>query len=265
MEQRSNKKALIKIILGVLLIITNISVFISPTIDYPEEGVRGRAFPVIEEEEFTSFFEDTEDEDIDMEWLREANRRVYLYIPHRFEKVRFNENYLLWLGGLITDKLHTTNLPGRVFRRQYGLCSEAAYLLKDRVEEAGLDVRFIKLFGHVVLEVNLDDKWYVADPDYGVVYNVSLDELERRSGADRIRRRMLRRGHSTTTVEGVVELFTESDNEKMPIGGPLSRKHYFIELAAEIFKWLIPVFLITAGLAGIRRRKFQEDYPAEKN
>ena len=144
----------------------------------------------------------------------------------------------------------------RMVREQKAICSEAAQVLKDIVEYKGLTARFVHLGGHIVLEVFINERWYVADPDYGVAYEAPLEVLETRNGESRIKTRMARRGHSAETIQHVIKIFRESDkNWRLPEGTVLSPRLYIIEKAADYLKWIIPSIFLVLGIVKKKAEK----------
>lgn len=64
-------------------------------------------------------------------------------------------------------------------QRGVGLCSQQAIALHGLLKMFGIQSRVLGLNGHVVCIVLVQDRWIVADPDYGVVVPIAIEELEK--------------------------------------------------------------------------------------
>ena len=89
----------------------------------------------------------------------------------------------------LTTAVHYHMLHGRVpsetwdtaeaLQRGVGLCSQQAMALHGLLKMFGLQSRVLGLDGHVICIVLVDYRWIVADPDYGVVVPIAIEELEK--------------------------------------------------------------------------------------
>lgn len=186
--------------------------------------------------------------------LEEINALVFETIFHTdSRKYSLSENYLLYFGGFIHEYISSPQYPQSIIRGGGGLCSEISAVLKHILGEADVTARFIGLQGHVVLEVELDEKRVVADPDYGIVYEYPLEELEER-GEEIIPPLLEEVGYPGDMVEPVVEVFTDSEgNVVLREGEHLSGRLYIIERTAGFLKWLIPAGFLLLGGKGLKR------------
>lgn len=168
--------------------------------------------------------------------------------------IQLYENWLLWMGGKFYEPLSRTQDADRIVAGRGGLCSEVSAVMNAIAERNGLEARFIGLNGHVVSEIKTESGWRVADPDYGVVYDVGLGYLERENGPQTMKNVLRGVGYNGKTIESYIRLFQSAeDNVLFEIGMALSPRLYRAEVIAEWLKWLIPVLLLLAGINYTRK------------
>lgn len=184
--------------------------------------------------------------------LERANRWVFANTEHSAERrIAVTENWLQWLLSRGYPPLARIQDPGRLLAGRKTDCSERCQILKTIVERAGRQCRFIGLSGHVVLEVREGRQWRVADPDYGVVYEQPFEQLQKPSAATAIRARLGAAGHSKAAIDlylGIMQ--STADNQRLPVGSPLSPRLYGTEVACDWLVWIIPGLLVLSGALG---------------
>lgn len=182
--------------------------------------------------------------------LEEATRLVFLSIRHADDRrITPAENWILWLCGKLYEPLSRTQDTDRLIAGGRALCGEKAQVLKSLTERAGLPTRFIGLNGHIVLEVQTEQGWQVADPDFGITYAADLARLESAEGSAIMRQELGKIGYGRETIATYIATVQSSaDNIVFATGRPLSPRLYRIESLCDLLKWIVPLFfLIPAG------------------
>lgn len=151
----------------------------------------------------------------------------------------------------------------RLLRGGAAICSESALVLNKIGGLNGFQSRFIGLNGHVISEIKTNDGWRIFDPDYGIEYGMSYDDLRKLNNDEifnMLQEKLINGGYSKEQVMEYVHILTTyDDNVVSPIDTPLSPRLYTIEKIAEILKWVIPIiFLFLAGIL------FSSDTPHRK-
>jgi hypothetical protein len=180
--------------------------------------------------------------------LRTANQLVYANTTHDDNRrISFTENWMQWCLGQFYDPILQTQDTASIIRGNRANCSGRCQVLKSFAEAAGLECRFVGLNGHVVLEVKDGARWRVADPDYNVVYNQSLDELKQPDSQNVIRR-ALRGRYSRQAIKTYTEIFQSAeDNVRLPIGEALSPRLNWMEQTLKWLVWLTPLPFLLFG------------------
>ncbi|MBD3180114.1 MAG: hypothetical protein GF417_11295 [Candidatus Latescibacteria bacterium] len=189
--------------------------------------------------------------------LNEANRVLFGSIVHGAgRRLTPYENWILYLIGLIYPPAGKTQDPERIAAGGVGLCSEVAAVLIRIARINGMSGRFIVLGGHTVAEIDTGEGWRVADPDYGVAYELGLSELEGEKGVSMIRNALKGGGYPDSVIEKYTGYFQSSNNNMVLEEGEVpSPGLYRLERSAELLKWIIPALLIISGafMAGRKR------------
>jgi hypothetical protein len=159
------------------------------------------------------------------------------------------ENWLQAALGLIYRPIKTTQDTDRLLAGGIANCSERSQILKTIAESADYPCRFVGLQGHVVLEVLDGDRWRMADPDYGVVFDRGVESLASPEHQPDVVAALASRGYPSQTIVSYLELLqSTNDNQFLPIGSPLSPRLYKLEQACN---WLIYILPTTAILVGL--------------
>lgn len=159
------------------------------------------------------------------------------------------ENYLLYAGGLVRPDIfggaYELANHRKALERGVGLCSQRTIILVGLLSDQGITAHPVGLEGHVVARVAVGDKWYIADPDYGVVLPYDLPELE----SDPM---LVRQYYSAIDdVETVVQVFAPEGNTIWPPGvrgmyayHPNAMKVYYVERLSYVGIWVLPALLL---------------------
>lgn len=174
--------------------------------------------------------------------LVEATQRVYLGTRHTSGRhVHWSENWLHFLLGKIYRPFARTQSVTRLVAGREGDCSERAAILKAIAEAGGYPCRFVGLGGHVVLEVQVDDRWWTSDPDYGVVYPFAAEHLSDSSREATVRSTLAIHAYPADTVNRYVEILQSTQNNVvLPVGMPLSPRLFVLEQVCSWLAWLLP-------------------------
>ncbi len=174
----------------------------------------------------------------------------FLLADPRHAKPTFFENWLLWARARSLGRYEWTDTR-RAVRLGGGYCSQHAMVLDNILQDQGIEARILTLNGHVVNEARIDGQWRVCDPDHGIVFDHSLDELE---GAPETVYRVYRAwGHSHEEAAGWREIYASRDDNDRLEGSvdydPLNARY---ERVALCLVWVVPIVLILLG--GLLRR-----------
>jgi len=168
------------------------------------------------------------------ESLRSGDRKILIY-----------ENWLLWGLGKAYAPMGRTQSPKRIVAGGVAICSEAAEVLNEVASINGNASRFIGLQGHVISEIKVNQKWLLADADYGIVFPFGYNEMLRLSEdevAQIISSLLTNRGFKTKVVEFYKDvLLSIEDNTVQKIGEKQSPRLWLIEYFANYFIWLISI------------------------
>jgi hypothetical protein len=185
--------------------------------------------------------------------LRTATMRVYRGIVHEEPRhIRVSENWLQAGLGLLYAPIKTTQDTDRLIAGGIANCSERSQILKTIAESAGYDCRFVGLEGHVVLEVHDGGRWRMADPDYGVVFDVGVDSMALPEQESVLVAALVGFGHSDETISTYLQILQSTDdNTRLAVGSPLSPRLDAIERACGWLVWILPATAISFGLSPV--------------
>jgi hypothetical protein len=192
--------------------------------------------------------------------LADANHKVFVATRHSDDRrIALTENWLQWSLGHVYAPLARTQNAELLMASARGDCSERSQILKTLAEDAGHRCRFAGLSGHVVLEVETARRWQVADPDYGVVFPLGIETLQRPQAEPLIRSTLARSSYPPATIELYLSIVQSAkDNVVMPVGSPLSPRLAVVERWCERLALPLPLGMILCGVAllfGYRRRR----------
>lgn len=182
--------------------------------------------------------------------LFSATRLVFETMKHADNRTfRIYENWIMWSIGLVYEPAARIRGVKRLVRGQSGYCSEAVLVLNHVATLNGRASRYVHLEGHVVAEVQTEQGWQVADPDFGLVFPMSIAELQSQRGIQQLRDELKRAGYGEdTTEEYVGALVTLEDNYVRAGDAPSSPRLYRLEMISEWMLWILPGVLLGVGL-----------------
>lgn len=181
-------------------------------------------------------------------WSDEGIGKYNLRIP-------VYENYLLYLAGIAIPRLYQkyeyVNYK-KAIERGVGLCSQQAIIVSEILREKGIKSQLIGLAGHVVVAAEVDEKvnkWWVLDPDYGVVIKRNIDEIENDTRI--IEDYYAKNGFSRQTIASLRKKYGKKGNfistvkeYNGSINKYVSLIKYYIEYISYILIWFIPLFFM---------------------
>ncbi len=175
-------------------------------------------------------------------------------------RVPFHENYLLYLASYVYPPMfrkYEFAYYKRAIERGVGLCSQMALIEGRVMRNVGIKCRMVSLTKHVVLEAEVDgDRWWLLDPDYGVVIPHSIEEVQRQP--DLVRDHYREAGWDEATVDMLVEIYA---HEKVHVYRATGGRWYHIkkwvaERVAYVLIWAIPgVTLASFAVVALRNRR----------
>ncbi len=170
-----------------------------------------------------------------------------LRIDPQHTKPTIFENWILWLYAKQIGYYEWSDTRKAV-RLGGGFCSQNAIVFNNVLRDQDIESRIIKLGGHVLNEVLIDGNWRVYDADFNVVFDASLNELE--NAPDRVYASYVDAGRPKAEAGQWKEVFaTSADNWHYKKTSNYRGEKFYVEAAALYLVWLIPGFLLIAGLA----------------
>ena len=207
------------------------------------------------------------DDHTDEEKVFEINRIVSKTLAHipwyeEADPTRFNqlvpvyENFILYLLGHFSgipefQKYHFTDYK-RSLSRGVGICGDASMVLSQILSEKGIDSKIVSLKSHVVVEVVLGDKTFMADPDFGVVIPHKINEISVNSNLVGDYYRSL--GYTEGDVKALESAFSSAPTFWDDPSHFMTNKYYF-ERISYVLKWLIPTLIMVIGGAMLLRTR----------
>lgn len=172
-------------------------------------------------------------------------------------RVPLRENFVLWSLSWAVPRVYRQYefcSARKAVERGLGLCSQSSIVLVTALRENGVDASIVGLSGHVVVRARVaPDRWIIADPDTGVVFDLDLPGLE--AAPSIARDAYLARGVPESSATSLSNAYSRDGN--VIAGGveEFAPTVCTIERAAYVAKWALPALLALAGLAGILRRR----------
>lgn len=217
----------------------------------------------------------------DEDYLYRLTETVHSGILHYWEdegRDRFNlrvppwENYLLYLASFLdleSFRRYEFSSAAKAMERGVGLCSQQSIVELTMLQENGVEANLVSLSGHVVLRARVDGKkWYVADPDYGVVVPHDISEIEEDPEIikpyylEALRPRIGKTSEWRTNL--AVRVFGKEGNRIVEDGvaGFVGWKKYYFEKVSYVAIWVIPVLLcIPAAMAALKQNSSRSVAP----
>lgn len=248
----ASKLRALMILTGILLTVTNVIGLSldASVIDYKQphssKDIPGYNYPM----QSTSTLEKLLEQPMEKFDIITVNKEIFRSIAHSDKrKIQLYENWVLWLAGKFYEPLADTQMPERIVSGEGALCSEASAVFNSIAKLNGVKARFIGLDGHVVSEVQTDKGWRVVDPDYGVIYPVSFQDLKKKQGASIIRNELKKSNYDEEVINWHIQTYQSSQQAFIsPVDIAISPRLYVVELASGWLKWIIPLMLLIYGL-----------------
>ena len=160
------------------------------------------------------------------------------------------ENYLLFASNFLDTKGNSYYEfcdYRKALERGIGLCSQKVIIVSGILEADEIPVNIVALDGHVVAEARVDHEqnkiWWILDPDYGVVINHSIDEIE--ADPKIISKYYEEKGYSTAVIDNLVSIYGKDGNVKTTkIIAFLGKAKCKFEQYSYILIWLIPAAIL---------------------
>ena len=163
----------------------------------------------------------------------------------KYAKPTFYENWILWIYSQYMGKYEWIDTKKAV-RLGGGLCSQHAIVFNNILREQNIESRILGLNGHVLNEVLIDRKWKVYDPDFNVIFNESLKQLE--DNSDRVYQAYRMAGGTHEESKYLEKIFaSHEDNWHFRTSKCFAMKTYMIETISIYLIWVIPILLIVLG------------------
>ncbi|MEZ4754531.1 MAG: hypothetical protein R3A13_09530 [Bdellovibrionota bacterium] len=244
------------LLLGLLLLSFNVyGLLIQPLVRNGEVVYSKYHYRLITPEAAISEFENLKKASLSdkekLEKLLDLVSSSYIHYDQRY-KLQPWDNWIFWAYDfayrLKTNFTRFLPFPNSdlLWRRGAGLCSQAAYIYSDKARELGYQSRMIMLTEHVVAEVFLADRgWLVVDPDYGVFWNATIEELRKKYGEVGISQKIVELGFETEIAEALTKIYL---NNPWKIDNRDFKDLKSFELRTRIWIWIIPLCLILLAL-----------------
>lgn len=206
-------------------------------------------------EEKVTLINDTVAQGVSHYWYDEGTESYFLRVP-------WYKNYLLYTASYVMPgffrKYEFCNYK-RALQRGVGLCSEHAIILSGILQKNGIKNSIVGLKGHVVARAEVNDNFYMLDPDNGVTIPYDISEINKKPSI--IEKYYIDKGWDPEFVNDLVGIYSSNYTIYKPgiLHYPECAKGKYI-LAIIIFPliWIIP-FTILLWLL-ITRKKYELNY-----
>jgi hypothetical protein len=228
-----------------------VGIFLEPKSNTFPGTVAGYHYATLPLSELESFMAEASNSS-DEEWLTNAHRVVSDALAHG-DAVRLHpaHSWTLWLAAAFSgDQLMATQDPQTIASAGSAICSQSARVLQSIASKAGLSTRFISFDGHVVLEVETEGRWLVADTDFGILYPFALEGLVDRRNTTLVRSLLSERGIESSAINGYLEIIHSGSEVRHPVGEPHEPIPERYEKVSIWLSWIIPVLLVVGGCLG---------------
>jgi hypothetical protein len=268
-----NKLKIFALVFGLLLLGINIAgLFISmrnPAI-YSEKAVRDKDDITLTEEQLLRAGERRPEETTEAYIVR-LNEAVNKGIAHYWEdegiekynlRVPVYENYLLFLARYVRPRDYRKYEfydYRKNLERGVGICSLHGLVMAGMLKDHGIDSRIVLLNQHVLAMAQVDkarDRWWVVDPDLGVVVKHDMSEIEARP--ELIRPFYLERGYDPQYVDVLVQIFGKEGNGIFKdVYDYLPWKLGYVEYFSYLLIWIIPAALMAPFAFSAYRNRYR--------
>ncbi|MEZ5973788.1 MAG: hypothetical protein R3E96_02780 [Planctomycetota bacterium] len=191
--------------------------------------------------------------------VREMNLLVFESLAHApAAPAGFRENWLAWLFRQVDEELVRPQEPINVARGGSRSLPRCRRHPAELAEQRGFEAKMrLTSGGHVLACLKHQDREWVSDPDFGIVYPGSIRDLRQPAGIEWVRRSLAERGFAPRLADAyVAALETEGDDRFIP-NARLSPRLAWLERLLPWLAWTIPAALWLGSVAfwrrGIRR------------
>ena len=233
---------------SLLLMINIIGIFHYTTINEANPHILDESPTQISEQEFWDNAYRKNGETIEV-YVNRLNALVsdrMLLIDPKYAKPTFFENYILWAYSQHLNYYEWKNTKKAV-RLGGGFCSQHAIVFNNILREQKIVSRILGLGGHVLNEVLIEGKWKVHDPDYNVIFGVSLKDLE--SNPKEVYQAYKNAGRPEDEAKYWQEVFgSDTDNWYFQSSIVYSVLGFLIETLSFFLIWILPIAFILIGI-----------------
>jgi hypothetical protein len=113
------------------------------------------------------------------------------------------------------------------------------------LKNSGIESKIISFPGHVMVAANIQNQSFVFDPDFGVVLESSLKELNK--NPELVDGAYSAVGHPVSDDNFFTRMFKEDYQVWDGVAHFITKKYYFEKLAYAI-KWPIPIAMIIVSI-----------------
>ncbi|MDN3493748.1 hypothetical protein [Winogradskyella bathintestinalis] len=175
-------------------------------------------------------------------WMDEGIDKYNLRVP-------IFENYILYLASYTSPasfmKYEFSDYQ-LALERGVGLCSQHSIILSEILKKNNIDSKIIGLSGHVVVMANIDKKnsqYWVLDPDYGVVIEHSISQIEKEP--EIIRMYYAQHGYSNEDIMKLIDIYGPDGNFITDgVREYSGNNKYYFEKISYVAIWVIPFLIL---------------------
>ena len=182
----------------------------------------------------------------------------------KYTKIKFQENWILYIVRKYEEFLIKNGKQSKfnsayifyqssnykfALKRGIGICSQDAIsfanLLKKRYN---IKYNIIGLGGHVVMEANINNKYYISDPNMGLTFDFSIDEHYN----NKLYQSKIIQAYTNIGREDLIDSFGIEGNKKFKYSGPKSIVNTYnpdtLTFYSNYIKWIFPIVVLIIGL-----------------
>jgi hypothetical protein len=276
MQTEKNKFKIVRLLMlfGAVLLLINIFGLFKPLRNpdiYQEEKTYFKNDIILTEEEF--YKKISRENELDKDYVKKVVRAVNDGFAHYTEinglkseinglkkynlLIPFYENYILYALKFILPleyyKYYEYCDYHKAIARGVGQCGQASVILSGILEDNNIKAKIAWLNGlHVVNLVQVDkenDLWWVADPDYGVIIENDLEEIEKNPEIiiPYYQEKIPEIKDKNQQNKIINILLTSYKGKNKVIANGINKycgPKYYIEYLSYILIWVLPIILI---------------------
>ena len=143
----------------------------------------------------------------------------------------------------------------RALQRGIGMCSEQSIVLSGLLTEHQIQAGIIGMGRHVVSKARVQDapeKWWILDPDYGVVIPYSPTEVK--ANPNLVRSYYLDAGYGVDLAEDMVKLHGGEGNIEFDRVEQYAPRREKIEKVSYLLIWIIPFLIMLPYILRISKK-----------